>query len=396
MNWNDLSLEDLAEIAYTTDVTARIAASAAELLAVEEGRVRVSMVPGKPVAILLPVQLPAVEPEQAGCIWCADTSDEEFIEQLGNTDEEAVEKVLSSQLVALKASRLPAGVSFQPLVPDPVTPAGAPTPVGQEEALRQTAAWLVTPHPEDGEAVDYDAPATVAHDEDAAAAEPASPDPEPQPSCVWCADEVAEPGSDACQDCRERRAELAEAEVPPGPVVCDDADIVAARDAGMKRADLAEKFGRTEPQIQAVLMRAAKRAKETAGQPARSDEHGAITAEDPIEDAVPEPAAPASAEPEVPPEAGGGTMMAPDGIDPDLWAHVQSVQRDRTWTLQRDYDLLGFAELGWPMHEISLELQVPSAELKPRFKVLTASNRWKRAEVLEALRALVPGAQAAE
>ncbi|AZB58707.1 hypothetical protein, partial [Cereibacter sphaeroides] len=89
-------------------------------------------------------------------------------------------------------------------------------------------------------------------------------------------------------------------------------------------------------------------------------------------------------------------MMAPDGIDPDLWAHVQSVQRDRTWTLQRDYDLLGFAELGWPMHEISLELQVPSAELKPRFKVLTASNRWKRADVLEALRALVPGAQAAE
>ncbi|AZB58727.1 hypothetical protein [Cereibacter sphaeroides] len=287
MKWSDLSLEDLADIAYTTDVTARIATSAAELLAVEEGRVRVSMVPGKPVAILLPIQLPAVDPEQAGCIWCADTSDEEFIEQLGNTDEEAVEKVLSSQLFALKASRMPADLGFQPLAPEPVVPTGAPAPVGQEEALRQTAAWLVTPNPEDGEAVDYDMPAPVAHDEDAAADEPASPDPEPEPSCVWCADEVAEPGSDACQDCRARRTELAEAEVPPGPVVCDDADIVAARDAGMKRADLAEKFGRTEPQIQAVLMRA------------------------PIEDAVPEPAAPASAEPEVPPEAGGGNLRLP-------------------------------------------------------------------------------------
>lgn len=396
MKWSDLSLEDLADIAYTTDVTSRIAASAAELLAVEEGRVRVSMVPGKPVAILLPIQLPAVDPEQEGCIWCADTSDEEFIEQLGNTDEEAVQKVLSAQLFALNASSMPADLGFQPLSPDPVVPTGAPTPVGQEEALRQTAAWLVKPHPEDGEAVDYDAPAAEAHDVDPAPSESAAPDPEPQPSCVWCADEMAEPGSDACRDCQERRAEQAEAEVPPEPAVCDDADIVAARDAGMKRAELAEMFGRTEPQIQAVLMRAAKRAKETAGQPARSDEPGAITAEDPIEDAVPEPAAPASAEPEVPPEAGGGTMMAPDGIDPDLWTHVQSVPRDRTWTLQRDYDLLGFAELGWPMHEISLELQVPSAELKPRFKVLTASNRWKRADVLEALRALVPGAQAAE
>ncbi|WP_101339747.1 hypothetical protein [Cereibacter azotoformans] len=397
MKWNDLSLEDLADIAYTTDVTARIAASAAELLAIEEGRVRVSMVPGKPVAIRLPIELPAVDDEKTGCIWCADTSDEEFIDHLGNTDEEAVAR--QRQLAdrtrdAMRAEAAAEHYRTADRATDLFPRMGAPTPVGQEEALRQTAAWLVTPHPEDGEAVDYEVPCAECQGECDA-----------DNACRY--DDATDGTDDDPYLVASPRAQVVH--VAEGPVtaavfeaaqragtVCDEAAIVADRDGGMKRADLAAKYGQTEPQIQAVLMRAAKRAKETAGQPARPDEPGAITAVDPVQEAVPETAAPASAEPTVPLEAGGGTIPCPPSVDAELWQHVQDVPRDRTWTLQRDHDLLGFAELGWPAHEIALEIQVPSAELKPRFKVLTASNRWKRADVLEALRALVPEAQVAE
>jgi hypothetical protein len=85
---------------------------------------------------------------------------------------------------------------------------------------------------------------------------------------------------------------------------------------------------------------------------------------------------------------------APSTLFGELCVHLQTLPRKGGWTLQRDHDVIHFAELGWKPGEIALELAIPADELKPRFAMLTYSGKWKRAEVLAALAHLVQ-AQAA-
>jgi hypothetical protein len=91
--------------------------------------------------------------------------------------------------------------------------------------------------------------------------------------------------------------------------------------------------------------------------------------------------------------AGAGSSLTPHGLS-ELDAHVRDVKRDKTWTLQRDDDLLHFAIAGWPDHEIALELGVPLGEIKPRFNVLTKARTFKRDYVLGAIERML-SAQAA-
>jgi hypothetical protein len=70
-------------------------------------------------------------------------------------------------------------------------------------------------------------------------------------------------------------------------------------------------------------------------------------------------------------------------------AYLQALPRKRGWTVQRDHDLLHFAQLGWKTGEIALELAIPADEIKPRFAMLTRQGQYKRAEVLDGLAALL-------
>lgn len=88
--------------------------------------------------------------------------------------------------------------------------------------------------------------------------------------------------------------------------------------------------------------------------------------------------------------AGGVVEGATGGAVPELVpatvaAHLDGLVPDAAWTLQMDHDLLHFAILGWPQHEIALELQVDSRAIGPRFAKLTAGKRFRRDEVLAEL-----------
>jgi hypothetical protein len=81
--------------------------------------------------------------------------------------------------------------------------------------------------------------------------------------------------------------------------------------------------------------------------------------------------------------AGPGAPLTPFG---EMVTYLDGLPRKRGWTLQRDHDVMHFADLGWKPAEIALELGIPADELKPRFAMLTRQGRYKRAEVLTALR----------
>jgi hypothetical protein len=66
-------------------------------------------------------------------------------------------------------------------------------------------------------------------------------------------------------------------------------------------------------------------------------------------------------------------------------AWLRTVKRDAVWTLQADHDVMEWAELGWPAGDIALECQVPAAEVKRRFELLTCHRTIPRAMVLDAL-----------
>ncbi len=80
--------------------------------------------------------------------------------------------------------------------------------------------------------------------------------------------------------------------------------------------------------------------------------------------------------------AGTDAPLTPYG---EMCAYLRSLPRKRGWTVQRDHDVLHFAELAWKPAEIALELGIPADELKPRFAMLTRTGQYKRAEVLAAL-----------
>jgi hypothetical protein len=62
--------------------------------------------------------------------------------------------------------------------------------------------------------------------------------------------------------------------------------------------------------------------------------------------------------------------------------HYASLLPHAIWNPQKDHDLLHFLELKWPAHEIALELQVPSAELRSRKASLTRNGVFPAAQVL--------------
>lgn len=380
MKWNDLSFADVQAM---MNVIGAVEESVGQLALVGDISIddlRISMVPGKPVTFTLPS---LVFPEVGGLCSgaCTDTVAQ---------GQEAFEA---------EAERM---ASVRGLVQRMAAPT-APEPVGEAEALRQTVAWLAR-GPEVASRVCS------------------------EPECVGCGFELAMAGDELCVQCRSDAA-LRELEdktdgtdddpflvAPTSPAeapTCDTSETLG-RPALWSEADdqtaiwmtanghpaeaVAARVGRPvegtkwrlKNKLRDRIAEARALISEAAGQPARPDEPGAITTEDPAQDAAPEEpdAALAAVVAPVPPEAGGGTNLAPAGIDPDLWAHAQAVPRGKIWTLQRDLELLELAELGWSPDEIGLELHVVGKEIKPRFDVLTAARRWKRAEVLAALREL--------
>ena len=106
---------------------------------------------------------------------------------------------------------------------------------------------------------------------------------------------------------------------------------------------------------------------------------------------VPTPEAKPQAEPAPAAPVFSDVPLTPTG---ELHQHLALVKRDKLWTLDRDHDLMHFSQLQWPAGDIALEIKVPVAEIKPRFAVLTAARKFKAADVLAALAAML-GAQAA-
>ena len=418
MKWNDLSLADVRAI---VDVAQAVEAGVDELRLVDAAAfsgARISMMPGKPVMITLPeLVFPEIEGLCTGA--CTDT-----VLQVQEAFEAEAERMASVR-----------GLAQRMAAPT------APEPVGEAEALRQTAAWMVTPSADDGEAVDYDAPCEACQGACTRCGAPLADDSDDL-FCLACAAEAEDEAralgilppldmTDGTEDDPFLVAPASPTEtviVAEGPataaaaeaVTCDTAETLGrpapwseADDQtaiwmaanGHRPEDIAARVGRpvegTKFRLKNKLRDRIAEARaqiEAAGQPAQPDEPGAITTEDPAQEALPEEAASgAAAEPE-PPEAGGGspTPGAPAGIDPDLWAHIQAVPRGKIWTLKRDTDLLDLAVLGWPIEEIASEIRVVAKELKPRFEVLTDGKRWKRADVLAALQLLGALAQAAE
>jgi hypothetical protein len=98
------------------------------------------------------------------------------------------------------------------------------------------------------------------------------------------------------------------------------------------------------------------------------------------------------------PQPSAATIQEPPGpavpLTPfgEMLAYLQGLPRRRGWTVQRDHDLLHFAQLGWKTGEIALELAILADEIKPRFAMLTRQGQYKRAEVLDGLAALLAAA----
>lgn len=114
-------------------------------------------------------------------------------------------------------------------------------------------------------------------------------------------------------------------------------------------------------------------------------------------EAVPEPQ-PAVMPPAVTSDPGGENVRAPEVATPALApatpfgeqiAYLRDLPRKRGWTVERDYDVVRLAELGWKPAEIALELAIPADELKPRFAMLTRQGTYKRADVMAALTAML-------
>ena len=73
-------------------------------------------------------------------------------------------------------------------------------------------------------------------------------------------------------------------------------------------------------------------------------------------------------------------------------AWLRTVKRDAVWTLQTDHDVMHLSVLGWSAGDIALECNVPAAEVKPRFELLTNKRTISRATVLDALARILASA----
>ena len=83
-----------------------------------------------------------------------------------------------------------------------------------------------------------------------------------------------------------------------------------------------------------------------------------------------------------------------------ITAHIMTLPDKGGWTLERDLELMDLSIQGWQPNEIALELKIQASQVRPRFDLLTGlvedeatgkkTRRFKREDVLEALRSITP------
>lgn len=108
------------------------------------------------------------------------------------------------------------------------------------------------------------------------------------------------------------------------------------------------------------------------------------------------PVAEPVAEPDPAPVNISDRIAALDLPQDALQAHLSLYVATAGWSIAQDAELLHLSELGWPVHEIALQIQKPSDDVKKRFDLLTdkKGKKFKRDEVaarLVAMQAAIGG-----
>lgn len=148
--------------------------------------------------------------------------------------------------------------------------------------------------------------------------------------------------------------------------------LMAGRALTSAAQPLADALGRTVAACQKQLKLARERIEERAAEltPRPAD---------------PEPAA----DPAPPPAAARVQHNLPTD---DLQSHLNAHVATGGWTAADDLRLFDLSETGWPVHEVALEIEKSSDEVKRRFDLLTDEKgcKFPRADVLDRLRLMQP------